>query len=129
MTAVFRVLITGTRSQVRTMPFDVYRAIMDAWESHGRPKVTVVHGACPTGVDLFAGNIGKKLGFAVEQHPADWDAHGKAAGPIRNQHMVDLGADLCLAFPRGESRGTRDCMRRAEAAGIPVEVHEIAVAA
>ena len=34
--------------------------------------------------------------------------------------MVDLGADVCLAFPLGESRGTRDCMRRASEAGIPV---------
>ena len=34
--------------------------------------------------------------------------------------MVNAGADLCLAFPLGESRGTRDCVRRADAAGIPV---------
>jgi hypothetical protein len=34
--------------------------------------------------------------------------------------MVDLGADLCLAFPMPRSRGTWDCVRRAKKAGIVV---------
>lgn len=34
--------------------------------------------------------------------------------------MVDLGADLCLAFPLPDSRGTKDCMARAKKAGIKV---------
>lgn len=41
------------------------------------------------------------------------------AGHRRNQRMVDAGADLCLVFIRANSSGTRDCRRRAEAAGIP----------
>lgn len=58
-------------------------------------------------------------GIAVETYPADWDAHGKAAGPIRNQQMIDEGKpDVVLAFPGG--RGTADMIRRAEAAGIRV---------
>lgn len=43
------------------------------------------------------------------------------AGPIRNQAMVDAGAEMCLAFHRAisASKGTKDCARRAIAAGIP----------
>jgi hypothetical protein len=35
--------------------------------------------------------------------------------------MVDAGAEMCLAFHRAisSSKGTKDCARRAIAAGIP----------
>lgn len=56
---------------------------------------------------------------AYENYAADWKVHGKAAGPLRNQRMLDQGKpDLVLAFPGG--RGTADMVRRAEAAGVAV---------
>lgn len=73
----------------------------------------------------------------AEPHPADWfrdcdencqhrprrrGERCPAAGPLRNQHTVDLGADKCIAAPTEGSRGTWDCVRRAKAAGIPVRV-------
>lgn len=52
-------------------------------------------------------------------YPADWKKHGKAAGPIRNQQMIDEGKpDLVLAFPGGH--GTADMVRRAKRAGVKV---------
>ena len=48
--------------------------------------------------------------------PADWTKHGKAAGPIRNQKMLDECPDLVVAFPGG--KGTADMVRRAMKAGI-----------
>lgn len=78
----------------------------------------LVHGAA-SGADSMCAEVwGDFLGRDVEPHPADWTRHGKAAGPIRNQEMVDSGLDLLIAFPGG--RGTADMVRRAEAAGIPV---------
>lgn len=51
--------------------------------------------------------------------PANWDKHGKAAGYIRNQQMLDEGKpDLVLAFPGG--KGTADMVRRAQKLGITV---------
>lgn len=84
---------------------------------------TIVHGDA-RGADRIAGEIATDLGFWVETHPADWSRHGKAAGPIRNREMLDSGIHLVLAFVRGESRGTRDCIKAAQERGIPVEVHE-----
>lgn len=50
---------------------------------------------------------------------ARWDRDGRAAGPIRNQRMIDEGKpDAVVAFPGG--RGTADMIRRAKRAGIPV---------
>lgn len=48
---------------------------------------------------------------------ADWNKYGRAAGPIRNQQMLDEGKpDLVLAFPGG--RGTQDMIDKALKAGI-----------
>jgi hypothetical protein len=50
---------------------------------------------------------------------ADWDRYGRAAGPMRNQRMIDEGhPDWVIAFPG--DRGTADMIRRAKAAGIKV---------
>lgn len=52
-------------------------------------------------------------------YPARWDLHGRKAGPLRNQQMIDEGKpDLVVAFPGG--RGTADMVRRAEKAGLTV---------
>ena len=51
---------------------------------------------------------------------AEWSKYGRAAGPMRNQRMIDEGRpDLVLAFPGG--RGTADMVRRAKLAGVPVK--------
>lgn len=62
--------------------------------------------------------------FVHEQYPADWPRYGRAAGPIRNQQMLDEGKpDVVWAFKsRPDSRGTDDMISRAKSAGIPVYV-------
>ena len=50
---------------------------------------------------------------------ADRAKYGRAAGPIRNQQMLDEGRPtLVVAFPDG--RGTADMVRRARSAGVEV---------
>jgi hypothetical protein len=87
--------------------------------------LTVVHGACPTGADAIADAWCRAPGneaVTVERHPADWTKEGRAAGPIRNSLMASAGADLCLAFWDGHSKGTADMIRRAVECGIPVSI-------
>ncbi len=84
------------------------------------PPSTIVHGNA-AGADRIAAQEAQKLGHLVESHPAEWDRFGKAAGPMRNQKMADLGASLCIAFWDGQSTGTADMVRRATYKGIPVD--------
>lgn len=42
----------------------------------------------------------------IHDFPADWDKHGRAAGPIRNSEMGQF-ADKLIAFWDGESKGTK----------------------
>lgn len=54
-----------------------------------------------------------------EEYKADWDTYGLAAGPLRNQRMLDEGKpDVVLAFPGG--KGTADMVARARKAGVRV---------
>lgn len=86
-------------------------------EEYAADTPTIIHGAA-SGADTLAARAAADLGLIEEAHPAQWEKHGPAAGPIRNQAMVDAGADLVIAF--GGGRGTADCLRRARKAGIPV---------
>ena len=85
-------------------------------------KIIIVSGACNTGYETYnhpddgtsvcgADGLGEKLaaemGWPVERYPADWQKHGKAAGPIRNRQMGKI-ADVGIGFWDNESSGTKD---------------------
>jgi hypothetical protein len=71
------------------------------------------------GADYFARNWGWDNDIDVMHFKADWNKYGRAAGPIRNQQMLDEGKpDLVLAFPGG--RGTAHMIRIAREAGVEV---------
>jgi len=82
----------------------------------------IVHGGA-RGADRMIGAAAEGLGYLVEVHIPDWASSRGRAGFIRNQLMVDLGAELCLAFWDGDSHGTRDLIARAKIAEIPTEIY------
>jgi hypothetical protein len=85
-----------------------------------------VHGACPDGADAVADAWTlASLPRPPERWPAPWAQLGRAAGPRRNQAMVDSRPDEAHAFLREPpvSRGTRYCVDAAERAGIPTYRH------
>lgn len=57
----------------------------------------------------------------IHEFPADWNKHGRAAGPIRNSEMGDF-ADKLIAFWDGESRGTKNMIDYMTKLGKPVRV-------
>lgn len=120
-TKAFRVLVTGSREWKDRRR--LHKALEDVLREH--ESLIVVHGHNMNGADAMAHMWAESMSnsfFPVipEPHPADWDTHGKSAGPIRNGEMVRLGADLCLAFLTPGCKGTVDCAAQAQAKGIPV---------
>lgn len=77
----------------------------------------LVHGAC-RGADVMAAEWGEDVKVIVEPHPADWKKYGNLAGMIRNQEMLDAGADGVIAFAGGV--GTAGMIKLAIASGVPV---------
>jgi hypothetical protein len=91
--------------------------------SVGAPHTVITGGA--RGADALAARSAGRLGVTLQEYPADWSTRGRAAGPLRNQRMLDDGApDVVFAFTDdiATSRGTRDMCERAAAAGRPVYV-------
>ncbi|MFI6310826.1 SLOG family protein [Nocardia fusca] len=109
----FRILVTGSRSWTDS---DTIREALAAYKGS---RAVLIHGDS-RGADRIAAGIWQGWGGKVEVHRADWDQHGKKAGPLRNQEMVAAGADICLAFNQADSRGTAHTIGLAKAAGIQV---------
>lgn len=87
---------------------------------------TLERGKIVGGADYFATcwALSRRVPSTIMQ--AEWTKYGPAAGPIRNQRMLDeTHPDLVVAFPGG--RGTADMVAKAKAAGV--EVREVAALA
>jgi hypothetical protein len=112
-----RVLVTGSRNWTNQYVIGKY-LFFESYEHPSNDQVTLVSGHCPTGADLMAEEWARLMGWEVELHPADWNTHGKKAGFLRNAEMVNLGADLCLAFILDASKGATHTANLAEKAGI-----------
>lgn len=86
--------------------------------------LTVVHGACPKGADFLVSKWISKEDTTIieEKYPADWKLFGHTAGFMRNEGMAKLGADLCIAFWDGISKGTLHMISQATKYEIPVRV-------
>ena len=78
---------------------------------------TIVCGVV-SGSSYFVPKIADELRLDVEEWPTEITLHGTKATAVRNQEMVDSGADLCVAFPIDNCRETWDCIRRARGAHI-----------
>ena len=105
-----RVLVCGGRKYSN---YSHLKMVLSSFE----PAV-VISGKAP-GADSLAERWAKEAGVKFEGYPADWKTNGRAAGPIRNQQMLDEGKpDFVIAFPGG--KGTADMVKRAKAACLPV---------
>jgi hypothetical protein len=75
-----------------------------------RPSV-ILSGAA-RGADTLGEWWAAQRGMPVEKYPADWTAHGRSAGHLRNRHMADRAGAL-VALWDGQSRGTADMIKLA----------------
>lgn len=111
---MFRILVTGSRDWD---DWDKVFYALREWHLHARTvgmQSVLVHGGA-RGLDSIAAEIWANYSsMSAEEYPARWFDNPKA----RNQHMVNLGADVCLAFAKDWASGTGHCARAARRAGI-----------
>ncbi len=116
----FYLVVAGSRSfnDFETMKSEILSLM---WKELKDFEVVIVQGECPRGADYWAKHAAAALGLLCVPCPADWDTHGRAAGPIRNSMMAEHGSGL-LAFWDGESRGTADMIEKMKAKGKSTRV-------
>ena len=120
-----RILITGSRDWTDYNRIYEALALQDRCHEHSdcNHRYVLVSGACPTGADVIAEDVAKHFGWDIERHPAYWDLYDKRAGHIRNSEMVNLGADICLAFIKNNSKGATMTAEMAQKANIETIIY------
>lgn len=110
--------IFGSRGVSRDEAFAKLTAFAD---EHGYPDVVfsgAARGADTWGEQWAEAEVSK---IRVVRFPADWNKHGRAAGPIRNREMARAlkeAGGIGVALWDGESRGTRDMIHVLQELGV-----------
>lgn len=103
-----KVIIAGPRYKdpINKIPFDNYPLVVEAVEKSGFEITEEVCGMA-IGVDCLGEQWAIANSVPVKEMPANWNKHGRAAGPIRNREMAEY-ADAAIIVWDGKSRGTRN---------------------
>ena len=112
--------------------------------SGGRPVHLVLHGGA-RGADAAIGLAAHQLGWSSLVMPAQWQRHGRAAGPIRNRELLEQAVTraeahsspgyqasvLVVAFPGGAGTASlvQQAKRMASRSPVPISVAEVSAAA
>jgi hypothetical protein len=120
-----RILITGSRQWTDRDAIEAAILEQVSLKLVENGNVTIVHGGA-VGADVIAKDVARTYRMKQEEHlPKYAERYGGLAGLsaplVRNDLMVSLGADVCLAFTVDDRwSGTRYTMKKAKEAGIPV---------
>jgi hypothetical protein len=109
-----KIIIAGGRD------FDNYLHLLEAVVKSGFDVTEVVSGGAP-GADTLGELFALDLEIPLKRFPADWNRHGRAAGPIRNGEMAEYG-DALIAMWDGVSTGTANMIKQATERGLKVHV-------
>lgn len=112
-----KTIIAGGRTLTDSKP------VVEAIRASGFVITEVISGGAP-GADHYGELWAALYAVPLRVFPADWKAHGKAAGPIRNRQMAQE-ADALIAIWDGRSKGTANMIRTALSLGLRVYIHHI----
>ena len=108
--------------------------------SGGRLVHLLLHGGA-RGADAAIGRAAQQLGWSALVMPAQWQLHGRAAGPIRNRELLEQAiaraeahsspgyqaSVLVVAFPGGTGTASlvQQARRMASRSPVPISVAEV----
>lgn len=114
----YRVIIAGCRD---FNDYELLKEKCDYFLQDEKKEDVVIISGHVSGADALGERYAQERGFQLETFPADWKAHGRAAGPIRNARMASA-ANALIAFWDGKSRGTKNMIETAKNHNLKVVV-------
>jgi hypothetical protein len=112
-----KVIIAGGRD------YHDYQTLLEAIKEANFDITTIISGGAP-GVDALGERYAVEMDIPLKVFPANWQAHGRAAGPIRNRKMAE-NAEALIAIWDGISRGTKNMIETATKYQLLVYVKRI----
>ena len=113
-------LIAGGRD------FDDYEYLKQSLNDIVYDNIIIISGAAK-GADSLGEKWAAENGHSVLRFNADWDKHGRSAGPIRNAEMVKFieqqTAKMAVFFWNGKSSGTKHCIECCKKADIEHRIY------
>lgn len=109
-----KVIIAGGRD------YHNYDKLLTAIQNAQFEITTVISGGA-NGVDALGEQYAENMYLPLNVYHADWEQHGRAAGPIRNRKMAE-NADALIALWDGKSKGTKNMIETATKKGLLVYV-------
>lgn len=100
-----RIIIAGSRD-INNYPW------IKACINHCDIDITEIVSGGARGVDAAGEQYAEEYNITVTHFPANWDKHGKAAGPIRNKEMAEYVSPNggLILFWDGKSKGSANML-------------------
>jgi hypothetical protein len=109
-----KTIIAGSRT------FNDAHLLKDKLDSYRKEHtITEIVSGGAAGADARGEAYAILNGINIKMFHADWEAHGKAAGPIRNRQMAEY-ADVLIAVWDGQSKGTKNMIEEMNKRKKPV---------
>lgn len=121
---MIRIIVAGSRNfQDEGLLFNTLDKIISEIDDN---DIEIVHGNC-RGADLIGEKYALANNLKVIAFPAYWNKFGNKAGYLRNLDMAKYASEvngILVAFPIGESKGTRMMIKLAKQYGLKTYIIE-----
>lgn len=112
---MFRLLVAGGRNFYNYKLIDKTLSEWLSSQQYSCDEIILVHGD-GNGTDRIADQWAKYNCIKTEPHPAPWKRYGPAAGPMRNEEIIESEIDYAILFPGG--KGTADIQKKIINSGV-----------
>lgn len=111
-----KTIIAGSRT---FNDYDLLKQKLDYFRKHN--SVTEIVSGTAKGADQLGERYATENNIRITLFAADWNRHGKKAGPMRNRTMAEY-ADQLIAVWNGESKGTKNMIENMNRLKKPVYI-------